>query len=36
MGGPSMIFRMGRTDADEAAAETSNQLVVTAGHENAV
>jgi len=36
MGGPSMIFRMGRKDADESAAEDSTALAVTSGHENAV
>tara|TARA_B110001450_G_C17540078_1_gene448256 strand:- start:504 stop:623 length:120 start_codon:yes stop_codon:yes gene_type:complete len=36
MGGPSMIFRMGRKDADEASAETSTELAITSGHENAV
>jgi len=36
MGGPSMIFRMGRTDADESAIETSTDLMLTSAHENAV
>ena len=31
-----MIFRMGRKDADEASAETSTELAITSGHENAV
>jgi catalase (peroxidase I) len=36
MGGPSMIFRMGRKDADESAIETSKELMLTSAHENAV
>jgi len=36
MGGPSMIFRMGRKDADESATENSTELAITSGHENAV
>tara|TARA_B110000285_G_C14931155_1_gene517381 strand:+ start:355 stop:465 length:111 start_codon:yes stop_codon:yes gene_type:complete len=36
MGGPSMIFRMGRKDADESLASNSTELALTAGHENAV
>ena len=35
-GGPAMIFRMGRADADESASSSSNELIVSGNHENAV
>ena len=35
-GGPAMIFRMGRSDADESATSDSTELVVSGNHENAV